>query len=191
MTLAGIVFYAVGVYDVIKLTPLYLIGTMVLLGVYLKHEKHLWYIWASAGVIGFVAEMYGVHTGRLFGSYVYGDILGPKLYGVPLLVGLLWALVSCVIWSTLPEKLGLKRVFLLATIATIYDVALEHFATRFGLWSWQGSIPLSNGVGWFAVSLCIGLVLHIKKWRLSRTTLAILILPLQTIFFVILLWLEG
>ncbi|MEO8172143.1 MAG: carotenoid biosynthesis protein, partial [Sediminibacterium sp.] len=42
---------------------------------------------------GFGAEMIGVNTGRLFGNYYYGEVLGPKRNGVPWLIGLNWFIV--------------------------------------------------------------------------------------------------
>ena len=38
--------------------------------------------------IGMIAEILGVNYGLIFGKYDYGDNLGLKLLGVPLLIGL-------------------------------------------------------------------------------------------------------
>ena len=40
--------------------------------------------------IGMIAEILGVNYGLIFGKYDYGDNLGLKLLGVPLLIGLNW-----------------------------------------------------------------------------------------------------
>jgi putative membrane protein len=42
---------------------------------------------------GLFTEMVGVHTGWLFGSYVYQPVMGPQLLEVPLLIGLNWFIV--------------------------------------------------------------------------------------------------
>src|SRR5210317_2015499 len=39
---------------------------------------------------GFAVELIGVQTGLLFGEYAYGSALGPKLMGVPLIIGVNW-----------------------------------------------------------------------------------------------------
>src|SRR4051812_22010067 len=36
---------------------------------------------------GMITEIIGVNTGYLFGKYEYGEVLGPKLYHVPWLIG--------------------------------------------------------------------------------------------------------
>ena len=46
---------------------------------------------------GMLAEWLGVNFGLLFGDYAYGQNLGPKLDGVPFLIGVNWALLTFVI----------------------------------------------------------------------------------------------
>lgn len=51
-------------------------------------------VWCSIVFVAtFVAEVVGVHTGLIFGSYSYGRILGIKAAGVPLVIGFNWVLV--------------------------------------------------------------------------------------------------
>ncbi len=53
---------------------------------------------------GMVVEWIGVHNDWLFGSYYYGNNLGPKIYGVPLLIGVNWLtllLQLSLIWKEL------------------------------------------------------------------------------------------
>ena len=49
-------------------------------------------LFAFIWVAGIGAEWIGVHTGYLFGSYSYGENLGPKIDGIPYLIGVNWAL---------------------------------------------------------------------------------------------------
>ena len=44
--------------------------------------------------IGMIAEILGVNYGLIFGKYDYGDNLGLKLLGVPLLIGLNWVVLT-------------------------------------------------------------------------------------------------
>ena len=43
---------------------------------------------------GMFAEWLGVNYGILFGDYAYGANFGPKLDGVPFLIGINWALLT-------------------------------------------------------------------------------------------------
>ena len=49
---------------------------------------------AIAFLIGFGAEVIGVNTSYLFGNYVYGVNLGPKLLNVSIVIGLLWGVLA-------------------------------------------------------------------------------------------------
>lgn len=184
ITIMGILIYAFGFTSVISYTALYLILNMILLWVVWRNSRDLMAVWLIAGSLGYVAEVIGVQTGLLFGDYAYGGVLGPKLFGVPILVGLLWSLVMSVIWSLIPKRFGWRRIFVLGATAVAYDFVLEFFAVKFDLWKWVGGIPLTNAIGWFLVASLIGLVYHLKDYQLPKTYLAITILPLHIIFFI-------
>ena len=47
-----------------------------------------------AFVIGLSVELIGIHTGLLFGDYKYGFNLGPKLWDVPLVIGINWGVLT-------------------------------------------------------------------------------------------------
>ena len=46
-----------------------------------------------------IAEILGVNYGLIFGKYDYGDNLGLKLLGVPLLIGLNWVVLTFICGS--------------------------------------------------------------------------------------------
>ena len=55
--------------------------------------------WAARFLVGCLgvalgAEALGVATGFPFGSYAYGDTLGPEVLAVPLVVPLAWAMIG-------------------------------------------------------------------------------------------------
>ena len=54
------------------------------------HTPTFWLFIGIAFATGMLVEWIGVHTGYLFGSYDYGTVLGPKLLGVPLIIGINW-----------------------------------------------------------------------------------------------------
>lgn len=191
LTIGGIVLLAFGVDETIRLTPLYiLLNTGILIYRYWS-VSYIRSILVTAASVGFFAELIGVQTGILFGDYIYGSVLGLKIFDVPIMVGVMWALVMMVVWSLIPEKWRLYKIPVAGLLAVLYDLVLEHFATRFDLWTWDGSIPLSNYVGWFVVSSLIAAVYTYKGYALKPTFMSVITMPLHIIFFVTALVLIG
>jgi len=177
--------------DALKLTPVFITLNLGLVLIKYQNVSVLWPMVLTAALIGTVAEAIGVQTGIIFGEYIYGSVLGPKIFDTPLMVGVMWALVMIVIWAQLPDKFGWWRVVMASLGAVVYDLVLEHFATRFDLWQWNGSIPLSNYIGWFLVASLIGLVYQKNKWSLTSNLLVKITLPLHIILFVCSLIIVG
>jgi bisanhydrobacterioruberin hydratase len=187
LTLFGIFSYWLGFRTIVSLTPLYL---LVVFGLFIyesKVQKTDIYVLAAAATIGYCAEVIGVNTGLIFGEYSYGNVLGPALFGVPLIIGLLWLLLCGSIWSLLPAKMGAKRIAVVSLAAVLYDIVLERYAVEFGLWKWMGAIPLSNYGGWVLVSAAIALVFHLSNTRIRPSHVARLLIPVHMFFFMSLL----
>ena len=106
-------------------------------------------------MVGMLSEWSGVHFGFPFGSYVYGDNLGFKIAGVPLLIGVNWAmlvLISGGIASQLTRSLA-ARVIVGSALMVFLDLFIEPNSSALDFWHWENShIPLSNYIGWFAVA---------------------------------------
>ncbi|MBC2840033.1 carotenoid biosynthesis protein [Robiginitalea sp. SC105] len=116
--------------------------------------RSFWLFLGFAGT-GLAAEWVGVHTGWLFGNYSYGENLGFKAYGVPLLIGLNWAVLGMLSGAiaTRTTAYPTTRVLLGAALMTGLDVALEPVAPVFDFWAFDaGSAPLKNYLSWFALS---------------------------------------
>ena len=72
-------------------TPLnLLLMNTLLLFAQKEYSKSFWLFAALCFITGMVTEIIGVNTGYLFGDYSYGEVLGTKIYGVPLLIGMNW-----------------------------------------------------------------------------------------------------
>jgi len=111
---------------------------------------------ALAFSVGIMAEWLGVHTNILFGDYTYGDNLGPKIWEVPVIIGINWALLSAI--SCEMSRILLKRrvlqVFLSALIMVGIDFMIEPVAHLMDYWHWEGNvIPLFNFICWFFIAL--------------------------------------
>lgn len=115
----------------------------------------------SAGVLGWAAEVVGVHTGFPFGSYRYNAVLGPSVLSVPIAMVPAWSLMSAFAVSVACRWSPRWRGPLAAGWLVLVDMVLDPVAFHaLGLWTWHGDgayygVPLSNFAGWFVVGwLC-------------------------------------
>jgi bisanhydrobacterioruberin hydratase len=138
-------------------------------------------------LIGMVVEIVGVRTGNIFGAYHYTSVLGPGILGVPLIIGVNWAMLtytSAVISSLIPTPKW-ARVVSGALIMVICDVLLESFAIRHHFWVWEGTAgpPLTNFIGWLFVS-SISNIIFVKLIPDTRNKLASFYLLVFFIFLI-------
>lgn len=117
---------------------------------------------ASAGALGFAVELLGVATGKPFGSYSYGDGLGRKVRGVPLLAAAAWAMMARPAWvvAGLIDRRPAVRAPLAAGALTAWDLFLDPRMAHEGYWTWPRGgryegIPATNAIGWFATGVAI------------------------------------
>ena len=119
-----------------------------------------------AFLIGFGAELVGVHTAYLFGSYQYGANLGMKWADVPIIIGLNWGILT-VTSAAVIERLGLNvylSCFLSALLMVLFDYILEPVAIKLDYWHWTtGQIPLYNFICWFVVSIILQWMYRMMK----------------------------
>lgn len=144
------------------------------------------------GISGYLVELLGILTGLVFGTYAYGDGLGVKIAGVPLMIGVNWALL---VFATGALIYRLKwplwlRAALGATVMVGYDVLLEPVAMRFDFWSWEGNqVPLQNYLAWWIIAFVMhfGVMAKVKN---LQNRLALPVIIIQMLFFVLLLLTE-
>ena len=151
---------------------------------------------------GMGVEMIGVNTGRLFGQYRYGEVMGAKFNGVPWLIGVNWFLLMfCAgvvmtklhVWikvqyeaagiSMTPVIEKLSLVFDGASIALFFDWVMEPVAVKLGFWEWKdGIIPGYNYVCWFFISMFLLWVFSKLKFNRGNH-FAMDLLIIQVLFF--------
>ncbi|MSP07758.1 MAG: carotenoid biosynthesis protein [Chitinophagaceae bacterium] len=184
-------------------TPIVLLTMFLLLSntqIILSKEYFIFFI--ISFVIGMATEIIGVNTGLLFGDYQYGQVLGPKIYGVPVLIGLNWFIIVFCSGSLLTQVFDILRtklnvniatwtfsIFVVlggAAIATCFDIILEPVAVKLNFWSWEnGHIPLLNYICWFIISaVLLGIKMRLKIIRVN--TFATSLLIIQALFFLML-----
>jgi putative membrane protein len=139
------------------LTPLNLLLTLgVILYFHQSFTKNFFIFLIVSFLIGFFVEVAGVHTGRIFGEYAYSNVLGPRLFEVPLMIGVNWFLLLYTIGAFLSSLSFSKttNVILGAALMTATDFFIEPFAINYKLWEWTdtGKVPLQNYAAWFAIS---------------------------------------
>ena len=141
---------------------------------------------AVVALVGYFSEVIGVATGLLFGSYGYGEVLGLKLFDVPLTLGLLWLLMiygSRDIAQRISSNLLLAS-FLGATFMTLFDFIMEPVAVELGYWSWEnGIIPFQNYAAWFLISFILHLFVNYIL-SFERNLLGIGTFLTQLVFFI-------
>lgn len=117
---------------------------------------------------GMLVEWIGVHYGFLFGEYYYGDNLGPKLDGVPWLIGVNWA-VLVIITGVMANQMfqsRFKRILAGAGLMVFLDFFLEVSAPVFDFWVWENGVaPLQNFIAWFAIAALLHFVFQSFKMK--------------------------
>ena len=167
-------------------TPLTLAFTCF---VFLIHQplNNLNYTLSFIGLaaVGFVAEVIGVKTGVVFGNYYYGNALGYKVLGVPLVISLNWGLLINigVLVATYLSKKPLLIATLAAFIITGVDLVIEQVASQMDYWHFSNGIAgIQNYIGWFIISFFTSWLLqkHLVK---GDKKIALVFLLLQLFFF--------
>lgn len=138
---------------------------------------------------GFLLEGIGVNTGLLFGNYEYGQELGYKLLGVPIVLGFNWYCVVAasahLVTKVLKNKSLTERALWTGLLCTFLDYLIEPVAMHFDFWDWQnGIIPLYNYISWFIISTVFGVIYLYNVKDFNRT--AMLLFFTWVIFFFIL-----
>lgn len=140
-------------------------------------------------LVGNLAENLGVATGFPFGRYYFVELMGPKLFHVPVLLGLAYVGMSYVSWTLARVIVGHTdapvsglRVFALPAVASFVMVAWDLaqdpiWATVLHGWVWRDGgpwfgVPISNYLGWYGTIFTIYLLFALYLCR-SRAQVAL------------------
>jgi putative membrane protein len=197
ITVLLIVFFSVGLAGhlfeltrplMLLLTPFILLAGAILQLVLVRKEDYtkLLIAWLVATyLITFTLEVLGVKYGLVFGHYVYGDVLGLKVLGVPVIIGMNWVIIIWGIVSGL-EKLPIPvflQVPLTALLALFFDWVMEPVAIGLGYWTWDGGdIPLQNYIAWFVIAFVFALAYRLGKLKVNHPVLPRYVI-IQFLFF--------
>lgn len=202
--LGGILFFKSNF--IIQSTPFNLL-LMFALVIWTQEEKNMAFFVFIVTVIaaGIAVEVVGVNTGRLFGEYTYGNVLGYKVKNVPVVIGINWFIIiyCCGVSihtllmkaieklsvETASPKKSIRALSVIvdgATLAVFFDWIMEPVAIKLGFWQWQdGEVPLYNYVCWLGVSMVLLALFHFGTFS-KRNKFAVHLLLIQAMFFLIL-----
>ena len=176
-------------YWFISFTPLNLTLNFILLIINCKGDKGVPTIIILGFFIGMITEILGVQFGCIFGDYQYGNQLGTKVMGVPILIGVNWALLT-VITGAIAQQFYLNkfiRVLIGTGLMLFLDLLMEPLAPVLDFWVFDGrEAPLQNYLGWAAVATFLQFGYYFLKVRINGSFPYHLYL-LQIIFFSVLL----
>lgn len=115
---------------------------------------------------GLLVEMVGLATALPFGQYTYGDGLGPRLFGTPVVIGLAWIMLAWPAWIAAGRLTDRRRTRVLVAAWTLaaWDLFLDPQMVGEGYWTWADptpglpgvyGVPLTNHLGWLVVALVL------------------------------------
>jgi putative membrane protein len=137
-------------------------------------------------VVGNLAENLSMATGFPFGHYTFLELMGPKFFQVPVLLGLAYIGMSYVSWCVARTILGdIHPVFagprsmalpaLAAMVMTAWDLAEDPvWSTVLHGWVWRDGgawfgVPVSNYLGWLGTLFMIYLLFAFYlRWDQTR-----------------------
>jgi putative membrane protein len=135
--------------------------------------------------LGFIIEVIGIKTGLLFGNYSYGNGLGYKILGVPLVISINWAMLICAGTITVSRIFANKLTVLgvSALLVTGIDLLIEQVAPKLDFWQFESGLPgLHNYLGWIGVTFFISYFFYPIIIK-GNQNVSLIILILQIIFF--------
>ena len=108
-------------------------------------------------LISMTSEIIGVNSGLFFGSYYYGENLGYYFYGVPLVIGLNWIVltISCAnIALYFFETNKYLSLFFGSFLMLLLDIIMEQVSGNIDFWYFNDQSLIYNYFTWFIIGLC-------------------------------------
>ncbi|MCX2433066.1 MULTISPECIES: carotenoid biosynthesis protein [unclassified Pedobacter] len=174
----------------IKMVPFHLLLMFaIIVFTYSGNVKRLSLFVCGVFLCGWLVEVLGVHTGKIFGSYYYGSTLGYKIAAVPVLMGINWVILIFSIGQMM-KSFKIRNSILASLIGAFmlitFDFFMEPVAMKFDYWHWDWhEIPMQNYMAWFIVSVILlkfYYALDLKQQKYIGTAM----FTAQLIFFVVL-----
>ncbi len=178
-----------------KMVPFHLLLMFaIIIYTYVGDVKRLLLFVSGVFLCGWLVEVLGVHTGKIFGSYYYGDTLGYKIAAVPLLMGVNWVILIFSI-GQMVKGFKIRNSILASLIGAFmlitFDFFMEPVAMKFDYWQWDWHIiPLQNYIAWFIVSVIL-LKFYYALGLKQQKYIGAAMFASQLVFFVVLYMTTG
>jgi len=178
-----------------RLVPFHLLLMFaVIVFAYNGDIKRLFLFVCGVFLCGWLVEVLGVHTGKIFGSYYYGNTLGYKIAAVPLLMGVNWVILIFSVGQMM-KSLNVRNSILASLLGAFalifFDFFLEPVAMKFDYWQWDWhQVPVQNYIAWFIVAVIL-LKFYYALGLKQQKYLGITMFTSQLIFFVVLYMTTG
>lgn len=175
----------------LSLTPQnLLITTFCIIFIYPKKKK-IFLFFIISFLIGFSFEALGVNYGLIFGNYTYGNVLGYKIFGVPIMIGINWFFLS-ICCGGISDKVfngTTSRLILGSLLMVLIDIMIEPLAPILDFWEFNGgTAPIQNYIGWFTIAFFIQYIY--QKMTINFSPIfSILVFGTQMGFFILLMFL--
>jgi putative membrane protein len=133
-----------------------LIASAMVVYPFTRERNYRLFLWCGIVLIcTYAVEVVGVKTGVIFGGYTYGDVLGFRIFDVPIIIAVNWTLIvlgSLLIARRMTRNVVLSSL-LAGLLAVVFDFLLEPVAIKLGYWQWvDGVPPLRNYGAWFIIA---------------------------------------
>lgn len=142
-------------------------------------------LFIGLGIAGVFFEYLGVNYSLLFGDYEYGENLGTKIGGVPIFIGVNWALltyISGAVANKIHANWLLKALIGTGLMLTL-DFLMEKTAPIFDFWKFEGGIaPLSNYTAWAIIAFGFNCIFQLFKVK-GNFQISLHIFLVQLVFF--------
>ena len=171
----GMVFYDLDFFAGFTSINLSLMSIIIFTNIKLTNKNQIFSL-LLIFLVGMLSEFIGVNYGLIFGEYTYGNNLGFKLFGVPLLIGLNWVILTVIcanIASILIKNNSILLMIILGTtLMLIMDFVMEPIAPKLDLWKFKNLVvPTSNYIGWLIISILTQTIYNIqfkdKEFKIS------------------------
>ena len=120
-------------------TPINLLISFLLLIIVCWQTPRFLYILVLSFLIGFFSEYLGANHGLIFGNYSYGNSLGIKFQGVPILIAANWSIVS-ICSASISNKFSNNfwlKILIGIALALMLDLLIEPVAPILDFWSFD------------------------------------------------------
>ncbi|HNY14550.1 MAG TPA: carotenoid biosynthesis protein [Bacteroidales bacterium] len=174
----------------LHLTPLALLLSITGLAIFHTpgQNRRTLLVFVSIYFASWLIEAAGVNSGFIFGSYTYGQGLGIKIFGTPLIIGINWVLLLyCTFVIT--DRIRIPVILKIVTaslLMVIYDIIMEQTAPWLDMWRFDEVIvPVRNYISWFIIAFFFHATIRLSNIKI-KNELAVTIFSVQLIFFIVL-----